>query len=87
MSTPNKLRSPHPSQRWAPGSLVVAEDVHGARLRLVGRGDGRVPLRRRRRELDGVLLRGRRGVAPARGVEVDEDDDEGVEEEREAAGA
>ena len=65
--------------------VIVAEDVHGARLGLVGHGHGRVPLRRRRRELDGVLLRGGGGVASARGVEVDQDDDEGVHEEGEAA--
>ena len=61
--------------------------MHGARLRLVGHGDRRVPFRRRRRELDGVLLNGGCGIAPARGIEVDEDDDQGVDEEGEAAGS
>ena len=71
--------------------VVVPDNVRRRRLRVevpipVARRHGRVPLVARR-ELDRAVLRARRGrrVPPARGVQVDQHNDERVQDERDAA--
>ena len=92
-TTQTQTLHPHQPKRQDRPSLVilVPDDVRGLAVGRAGRlGHARVPLvRGRRAELDravpaAVVARAVRGVAPARGVEADERDDERVQRERDA---